>query len=44
MCPVPTHDGAAVTADEILDRAPKARDEEESFQTWIRRRDEYDGE
>ena len=28
----------------ILDRAPKGRDEGESFQTWIRRHDEYDGE
>jgi len=28
----------------ILDRAPRGRDEGESFQTWIRRHDEYDGE
>ena len=28
----------------ILDRAPKGRDEGESFQTWIRRHDEYAGE
>ena len=27
----------------ILDRAPKGRDEGDAFQTWIRRRDEYDG-
>lgn len=26
----------------ILDRAPKGRDEDEGFQLWIRRRDEYD--
>ncbi len=25
----------------ILDRAPKGRDEGESWQTWIRRHDEY---
>jgi predicted dithiol-disulfide oxidoreductase (DUF899 family) len=25
----------------ILDRAPKGRDENGAFQTWIRRRDEY---
>jgi predicted dithiol-disulfide oxidoreductase (DUF899 family) len=28
----------------ILDRAPKGRDEGESFQTWIRRHDEYESE
>ncbi len=27
----------------ILDRAPKGRDEEDGFQLWIRRHDEYDG-
>jgi predicted dithiol-disulfide oxidoreductase (DUF899 family) len=26
----------------ILDRAPKGRDEDEGFQLWIRRHDEYD--
>ena len=26
----------------ILDRAPKGRDEDDSFQLWIRRHDEYD--
>jgi predicted dithiol-disulfide oxidoreductase (DUF899 family) len=26
----------------ILDRAPKGRDEEDGFQLWIRRHDEYD--
>jgi predicted dithiol-disulfide oxidoreductase (DUF899 family) len=26
----------------ILDRAPKGRDEDDGFQLWIRRRDEYD--
>jgi predicted dithiol-disulfide oxidoreductase (DUF899 family) len=26
----------------ILDRAPKGRDEDGSFQVWIRRHDEYD--
>jgi predicted dithiol-disulfide oxidoreductase (DUF899 family) len=26
----------------ILDRTPKGRDEDGSFQLWIRRRDEYD--
>jgi predicted dithiol-disulfide oxidoreductase (DUF899 family) len=26
----------------ILDHAPKGRDEGDSFQTWIRRRDEYE--
>jgi predicted dithiol-disulfide oxidoreductase (DUF899 family) len=25
----------------ILDRVPKGRDEDEAFQTWIRRHDEY---
>ena len=25
----------------ILDRAPKGRDEDDAFQTWIRRHDEY---
>ena len=28
----------------ILDRAPKGRDESESWQLWIRRRDEYDSQ
>jgi predicted dithiol-disulfide oxidoreductase (DUF899 family) len=28
----------------ILDRAPKGRDEEEGFQLWIRRHDEYNGD
>jgi predicted dithiol-disulfide oxidoreductase (DUF899 family) len=28
----------------FLDRAPNGRDEEEGFQLWIRRRDEYDSE
>jgi predicted dithiol-disulfide oxidoreductase (DUF899 family) len=28
----------------ILDRAPRGRHEGESFQTWIRRHDEYGGE
>lgn len=28
----------------ILDRAPKGRDEDETWQLWIRRHDEYDGE
>lgn len=28
----------------ILDRAPRGRDEDEGFQLWIQRRDEYDGE
>ena len=27
----------------ILDRAPKGRDEDDGFQLWIRRHDEYDG-
>jgi predicted dithiol-disulfide oxidoreductase (DUF899 family) len=27
----------------ILDRAPKGRDEGDDWQTWIRRRDEYEG-
>jgi predicted dithiol-disulfide oxidoreductase (DUF899 family) len=27
---------------EILDRAPKGRDERDGFQLWIRRHDEYD--
>lgn len=27
----------------ILDRAPKGRDEDDAFQTWIRRHDEYKG-
>jgi predicted dithiol-disulfide oxidoreductase (DUF899 family) len=26
----------------ILDRAPKGRDEDDGFQLWIRRHDEYD--
>jgi predicted dithiol-disulfide oxidoreductase (DUF899 family) len=30
--------------DAILDRSSKGRDEGESFQTWIRRHDEYGGE
>ena len=25
----------------VLDRVPKGRDEDEAFQTWIRRHDEY---
>jgi predicted dithiol-disulfide oxidoreductase (DUF899 family) len=28
----------------ILDRAPKGRDEDEGFQLWLRRHDEYDGD
>ena len=28
----------------ILDRAPKGRDEDDEFQLWIRRHDEYDGD
>jgi predicted dithiol-disulfide oxidoreductase (DUF899 family) len=28
----------------ILDRAPKGRDEDEGFQLWIRRHDEYDSQ
>ncbi len=28
----------------ILDRAPKGRDEDDGFQLWIRRHDEYDSE
>ena len=28
----------------ILDRAPMGRDEDEGWQLWIRRHDEYDGE
>jgi predicted dithiol-disulfide oxidoreductase (DUF899 family) len=28
----------------ILDRVPKGRDEEEGFQLWIRRHDEYGAE
>ena len=28
----------------ILDRAPKGRDEDDGFQLWIRRHDEYDGQ
>ncbi len=27
----------------ILDRAPKGRDEDDGFQLWLRRHDEYDG-
>jgi predicted dithiol-disulfide oxidoreductase (DUF899 family) len=27
----------------VLDRAPKGRDEDDGFQLWIRRHDEYDG-
>ena len=27
----------------ILDRTPKGRDEDDGFQLWIRRHDEYDG-
>ena len=27
----------------ILDRAPKGRDEDDGFQLWIRRHDEYEG-
>ena len=28
----------------ILDRTPKGRDEDDGFQLWIRRHDEYDGQ
>jgi predicted dithiol-disulfide oxidoreductase (DUF899 family) len=28
----------------ILDRVPKGRDEEDAFQMWLRRHDEYDSE
>ena len=28
----------------ILDRAPKGRDEDDGFQLWIRRHDEYDSQ
>jgi len=27
-----------------VDRTPKGRDEGNAFQTWLRRRDEYDSE
>jgi predicted dithiol-disulfide oxidoreductase (DUF899 family) len=27
----------------ILDRVPNGRDEAAGFQTWLRRRDEYEG-
>jgi predicted dithiol-disulfide oxidoreductase (DUF899 family) len=28
----------------ILDRTPKGRNEEDTFQTWLRRHDEYNGQ